>query len=77
MSLLRTPRRVCLGLEKIQRDFLCGGGSLESKPHLVKWAIVCLDKRNGGLGVRCLHSLNIKYIYILMGKHRRIQGIQV
>ena len=24
---------------------------------------MCLDKRNGGLGVRCLHSLNIN-IYI-------------
>ena len=45
-------------MEKIQRDFWWGGGALEKKPHLVKWDIVCLDKRKGGLGVRSLNSLN-------------------
>ena len=45
MSLFWMLRRVCLRLEKIQRDFLWGGGALENKPHLVKWDIVCLDKR--------------------------------
>ena len=58
MSLLRIPRVVSLRLEKIQMDFLWGGGALERKPHLVKWDAVCLDKRKGGLGVRCLSTLN-------------------
>ena len=58
MSLLRIPRVVSLRLEKIQRDFLWGGGALERKPHLVKWDTVCLDKRKGGLGVRRLSTLN-------------------
>ena len=49
---------VRLRLEKIQRDFLWGGGSLDSKPYLVKWDTVCSDRRRGALGVRCLHSLN-------------------
>ena len=40
-----------------------GGGVLESKPHVVKWDIVCLDKRKSGLGVRCLHSLNKALLY--------------
>ena len=35
MSLLRIPSLVCKRLEKIQRDFLWGGGNLEKKPHLV------------------------------------------
>ena len=39
------PRVVKLRLEKIQRDFFWGGGALEKRPHLVKWAIVCLDKK--------------------------------
>ncbi|KAL6349294.1 hypothetical protein AAG906_033950 [Vitis piasezkii] len=56
--LLRMPRVVRLTLEKIQRDFLVGGGGLEKKPYLVKWEIVCLDKRKGGLGVRNLSNLN-------------------
>ena len=58
MSLLRMPRVASLRLEKIQRDFLCGGGALERKPHLVNWDTVCLDKRKGGLGVRRLSTLN-------------------
>ena len=52
------PRFVRLRLEKIQRDFLWGGETLDSKPHLVKWDTVCFDRRKGGLGVRRLHSLN-------------------
>ena len=58
MSLVRMPRVVSLRLEKIQRDFLWGGGALERKPHLVNWNTVCLDKRKGGLGVRRLSTLN-------------------
>ena len=27
--------------------FLWGGGSLDCKLYMVKWMIVCLDKRNG------------------------------
>ncbi|RVX17218.1 LINE-1 retrotransposable element ORF2 protein [Vitis vinifera] len=51
-------RVVSLRLEKIQRDFLWGGGALERKPYLVNWDTVCLDKRKGGLGVRRLSTLN-------------------
>ena len=58
MSLLRMPRVVKLRLEKIQRDFLWGGGALEKRPHLVKWAVVCSHKTKGGLGIRNLSILN-------------------
>ncbi|RVW41410.1 hypothetical protein CK203_095174 [Vitis vinifera] len=27
-----------------------GGGNLERKPHLVRWEVVCLSKKKGGLG---------------------------
>lgn len=53
-TLLCMPRIVKLRLEHIQRDFLWGGKALERKSHLVKWTIVCLDKRKGGLSIRCL-----------------------
>ena len=49
---------VCKRLEKIRRDFLWGGGNLDHKPHLVKWATVCTDKKFGGLGFRGLYKLN-------------------
>ncbi|RVW21375.1 putative ribonuclease H protein [Vitis vinifera] len=45
-------------LEKLQRDFLWGGGNLERKAHLVKWEVVCADKEKGGLGIRKLALLN-------------------
>ncbi|RVW23505.1 Transposon TX1 uncharacterized 149 kDa protein [Vitis vinifera] len=45
-------------LEKIQRDFLWGGGALEKRLHLVKWAVVCTHKKMGGLGFRNLSILN-------------------
>ena len=57
MSLMRMPRVVRLRLEQIQGDFLWGGGALEKKSHLVKYAIVYSDKK-GGLGVRSLSTLN-------------------
>ena len=45
-------------VEWIQRDFFWGGGSLDIKTHLVKWAIVCSGRKAGGLGVRGLYNLN-------------------
>ena len=53
------PRQVRLRLEKIKRDFLWGGGALVQKPHLVRWNMVFLEKRKGGLGVRNLSLMNI------------------
>ena len=58
LSLFRMPKIVRSMLEKIQRDFLWGGGNLERKPHLVNWDIVCQEKRRGGLGVRGLSRMN-------------------
>ena len=58
MSLFTIPRIVRLRLEKIQRDFLCRGGALENKMHLVKWSSICKAKSKGGLGVHSLSLLN-------------------
>ena len=44
MSLFPIPRLVRQRIEKIQNDFLWGGGALEKCPHLVKWMTVCLGK---------------------------------
>ncbi|RVW89784.1 putative ribonuclease H protein [Vitis vinifera] len=58
MSFFYLPRKARLRLEKIQRDFLWGGGALIQKPHLVRWNLICLDKKKGGLGVRNLALIN-------------------
>ena len=49
MSLFRIPKRVKSRLEKIQRDFLWGGGNQDRKIHLVNWNPVCTK---GGLGIQ-------------------------
>ena len=51
MSLFRMPKSVANRLEKLQRDFLWGGGSLERKVHLINWEVVCTQKEKGGLGI--------------------------
>ena len=58
MSLFVIPKKVRVRLEKIQRDFLWGGGVSQSKSHLVNWSIVCMEKKDGGLGIRNLSRLN-------------------
>ena len=58
MSLFRMPKGVKARLEKIQRDFLWGGGILKRKIHLINWNIVCSSKGKGGLGIRSLSTLN-------------------
>ena len=58
MSLFRLPKGVKARLEKIQRYFLWGGGTLERKFHLVNWNTVCSSKEKGGLGVRDLSLVN-------------------
>ena len=49
MSLFPIPIVVQGRIERMQRDFLWGGGALERRPHLVKWKVVCLDKKKRGL----------------------------
>lgn len=34
------------------------GRALKQKPYLARWVIVCLDKRIGGLGIKCLFTIN-------------------
>ena len=58
MSFFRMPKSVSRRLEKLQRDFLWGGGNLVWKAHLVNWEAVCVDKEKGGFGIRKLTLLN-------------------
>ncbi|KAJ9674776.1 hypothetical protein PVL29_023982 [Vitis rotundifolia] len=58
LSLFRMPKSVAKRLERIQRDFLWGGGSLDKKVHLINWEVVCTHKEKGGLGIRRIDMLN-------------------
>ena len=76
MSLLCMPSLVRQTLEHIQRDFLWGGGNLERKPHLVRWELVCLSKKKGGLEIKCLSTLNkallCKWNWLFMNKREAL-----
>ena len=58
LSLFRMPKLVAKRLEKLQRDFIWGGGNLERKIHLINWEVVCTQKEKGGLGIRKIDLLN-------------------
>ena len=44
LSLFRMPKIVARRLEKLQRDFLWGGGRMERKIHLINWEVVCTQQ---------------------------------
>ena len=48
MSLFRMPKSVARRLDKVQRDFLWGGGSVERKAHLIKWKKKSSSNQVGG-----------------------------
>ena len=64
LSLFRMPKSVKGKLEKIQRDFLWGGGYNARKIHIVNWNTVNQGKSKGGLGIQNLDLLNMA----LLGK---------
>ena len=64
MSLFVIPRKVKLRLEKIQTELLRGDLKKRRKIHLVRWTVICKDKRRGGLGLRHLKVFN----HTLLGK---------
>ena len=58
MFLFRLLKGVKSRLEKIQRDFFWEGGNSDRKPHLLNGNIVCAGKKEGGLGIRNLSTMN-------------------
>nr|GFA82575.1 hypothetical protein [Tanacetum cinerariifolium] len=52
------PSRVLLDIEQIMRSFLWSHGSLSRGKAKIAWEVVCLPKKEGGLGVRRLDHFN-------------------
>ena len=54
MSVFPIPKSVITRLDKIRRKFLWQGNSERKGYNLVKWDVVIVGKKHGGLGIRNL-----------------------
>ncbi|KAM7488895.1 hypothetical protein LguiB_026379 [Lonicera macranthoides] len=64
MSVFRMPCKVIEAIEAMMRNFFWGGREEHKRDHLVRWDIVSLPKKCGGLGVGNLKFKNMA----LLGK---------
>ena len=62
MPLFAISKKLRLRLEKLQRDFLLGGGTLEKKSHFGGRDILCMDRREEGVWGGC--ALEVFYLLI-------------
>jgi hypothetical protein len=62
LSFLKMPMSVWKKVVKIQRQFLWGGVRGGNKISWVKWAVVCKEKSQGGLGVRDVRLVNLSLL---------------
>ncbi|KAL9678905.1 hypothetical protein QQ045_016756 [Rhodiola kirilowii] len=57
-SICILPKKVLQGINSICANFLWNGKAEGRGCHLISWNAVCLDKREGGLGIKNLEVMN-------------------
>jgi hypothetical protein len=62
LSYMKMPIQVWKTIRRLQREFLWGGRRGKNRIPWVKWDVVCLPKRMGGLGVRDVRVVNISLL---------------
>ena len=58
MQTAKLPVNVCNQLDRINRNFLWGHSTTQTRVHLVNWDQVCRPKKNGGLGIKKTSHMN-------------------
>ncbi|GJU98891.1 hypothetical protein Tco_1328162, partial [Tanacetum coccineum] len=58
-SVLIIPKGIILDIQQLIRGFLWCNGALKREKAKVAWDVICLLKKEGGLGVRSLEVFNI------------------
>ncbi|WVZ82085.1 hypothetical protein U9M48_029388 [Paspalum notatum var. saurae] len=62
MSMYLLHKTVIERIDRNRRKFLWQGEVEKKKYHLIKWDEVCMDKAQGGLGIKNLENLNISLL---------------
>jgi hypothetical protein len=58
MNCFKLPKKLCLELERLIRNFWWGHTATSRKVHWVKWSSLCQPKSLGGMGFRDLAKFN-------------------
>ena len=58
LSFFKLPQRIADRLVSLQRNFMWGGEHDQKKIPWVKWDVICLHKKEGGLGIKNLSKFN-------------------
>lgn len=59
MQTMLIPKGVCDAIDKTTRNFLWGGDGTVRKTSMINWNTVTLPKKEGGLGIKSMRSLNM------------------
>lgn len=59
MQTMLIPKRVSNDIDRLNRNFLCGGTLEKKKIHLVNWDAVCNMKNKGGLAIKKARDQNL------------------
>jgi hypothetical protein len=62
MSMYLLPKTTIEKLDMKRKNFVWQGGGDMKKYHLVNWPRACVEKINGGLGIKSPRSLNISLL---------------
>ncbi|OIT02175.1 putative ribonuclease h protein, partial [Nicotiana attenuata] len=71
MQIYDLPKTTLNKIESIQRNFLWGSTEEKKKCHLIKWSIVTMPKKQGGLGIPNTHWKNSSFNAALAWRYRK------
>lgn len=62
MSMYLFPKTVIENVDRQRRTFFWHGGGQKRKYHLIRWEIITLSKKKGGLGIKDITKMNISLL---------------
>jgi hypothetical protein len=62
MPMYLLPQTITQQLDKQRRTFFWQGGGTKRKYHLVKWEVICKNKKKGGVGVKDIRKMNLSLL---------------